>query len=124
MPAMQRRLLWSSRRVRCMLRQLQSVRHGRLLHDVRCVCVCACPAPQTDVDLPAGADQRVHMFFTSGSCMTLTPVPAPAAVAVQGGSVAPGSASSGQQTKVRACCEHVSCRRRVARARLILVLCA
>lgn len=33
-----------------------------------------CADLQPDVELPAGAEQRVHLRFTSGSCMTLEPL--------------------------------------------------
>jgi hypothetical protein len=62
---------------------------------------------QADADLPPGADQRVHVYFTQGSCMTLTPVAVPDVVTVQRGAVQAGSSSSNnssrQHTKVGAC---------------------
>lgn len=64
---------------------------------------------QADADLPPGADQRVHVYFTQGSCMTLTPVAAPEVVTVKQGAVQAdrsSSSSSRQHTKVGACCVH------------------
>lgn len=54
---------------------------------------------QSDVDLPPGADQRVHIYFTQGSCMTITPVAVPQTVMVKGDAVT--ASSTTQHTKVR-----------------------
>eukprot|EP00878_Enallax_costatus_P032022 GHUV01035111.1.p1 GENE.GHUV01035111.1~~GHUV01035111.1.p1 ORF type:complete len:182 (+),score=31.75 GHUV01035111.1:438-983(+) len=56
-------------------------------------------------DLPAGADQRVHIHFTSGSCMTMKPLAAPPAAATVRSSSSTGDAqvvaeSSSQHTEV------------------------
>jgi len=61
-------------------------------------------AVQADVELPSGADQRVHVYFTEGSCMTITPVAAPETVTVSGSSVK--AASGSQQTQVSTGCHH------------------
>jgi hypothetical protein len=62
-------------------------------------CAVLCYAVlQSDVDLPAGAADRVHIYFTEGSCMAITPLAAPETVTVQGGTVTPNATK--QHTKV------------------------
>jgi hypothetical protein len=53
---------------------------------------------QSDVDLPVGAADRVHIYFTEGSCMAITPLVLPETVTVQGGTVTPNTTK--QHTKV------------------------
>lgn len=66
---------------------------------VTCRTALWCAVLQTDVDLPAGAADRVHIYFTEGSCMAITPVAVPETVTVQGDTVTPNTTK--QHTKVR-----------------------
>ena len=62
-------------------------------------CVSVPAAAQADVELPPGAADRVHVYFTEGSCMTITPLAAPPeTVTVQGDTVTPQGGK--QHTKV------------------------